>query len=316
MCELANAFSEVYSREDIGQFFEYLLSVEHRYEGEEFYVCFVNDFFDTLDDGGVLEAKGYAEKSELIGGICNNRVVEPQTFLTRDLYPFYNPEKETNDTYLIFSLISKKECYGYAVMVNNLKMLYDYSLFVWSFNMGQNIERLRQNLRMEDMNQRLIALSVTDALTGVYNRMGCERIAFPLLESCYKSGKRAVMMFLDINNLKMINDDFGHDQGDAAIRMTANAIKLAIPDDWVVVRYGGDEFLVAGECGEQCSAEQAAGRIQQLLNQTVCERKLPYSLSAGIGFVHVEPEEELDLRASLRRVDAKMYLAKKERRQR
>lgn len=316
MCELANAFSEVYSREDIGQFFEYLLSVEHRYEGEEFYVCFMNDFFDTLDNGEVLKAKGYTETSELIGGICNNRVVEPVTFLTRELYPFYNPEKETNDTYLIFSLISKKECYGYTVMVNNLKMLYDYSLFVWSFNMGQNIERLRQNLRMEDMNQRLIALSVTDALTGVYNRMGCERIAFPLLERCYSAGRRAVMMFLDINKMKMINDDFGHDQGDAAIRMTANAIKLAIPDDWIVVRYGGDEFLVAGECREDCSAEQAAERIQHLMAQTVRERRLPYPLSAGIGFVYIEPEEKLDLRASLRMVDAKMYATKKERRKR
>ena len=98
--------------------------------------------------------------------------------------------------------------------------------------------------------------------------------------------------------------------------MTANAIKLAIPDDWIVVRYGGDEFLVAGECREDCSAEQAAERIQHMMAQTVRERRLPYPLSAGIGFVYIEPEEKLDLRASLRMVDAKMYATKKERRKR
>lgn len=312
MCELADALSVVRCKEDISKFFEYILTIDHFHEGNEFYLCFVDNFFDSLELGEKLVNRGFPAKMELIGGIRDNKVVEPELFDTKQLLPSYNPEKESVDQYLIVCLSSRKECYGYVVMVNNTRLLFDYALFVWSFNMGQNIERLRQNLTLEDLNQRLAVLSVTDALTGVYNRMGCEKVAFPLLENCYRSGKNAVLLFLDINKMKIINDNFGHEQGDVAIRMTANAIQLAIPDDWVVVRYGGDEFLIAGECESEQTAEYISERIQSLLVQTTRERKLPYPISVGIGAVYVKPEDELDLYRCLRIADAKMYQMKKE----
>lgn len=313
MCELSVALSEVRSKEEVGKFFEYILQHDHVYEGDEFYFCLVEDFFDSIENGEILTNKGYPSKMELVGGIKDNEIVKPETFETELLLPSYDPEKETVDQYMFITLSSRKESYGYAVMVNNLRILYDYSFFVWSFNMGQNIERMRQNFRLEEMNQRLAVLSVTDALTGVYNRMGCEKIAFPLLEHCYHDGKRAVMLFMDINKMKVINDSFGHDQGDVAIRLTAAAIQQAIPNDWVVVRYGGDEFLVAGECSGENTAEEIAERIQYMLAQSVKVRKLPYPITVGIGMVYVNPEEELDLSRCLRVADAKMYAMKKER---
>ena len=182
-----------------------------------------------------------------------------------------------------------------------------------AFNMGQNIERLRQNLKMEEMNKRLSILSVTDALTGVYNRMGCEKIAFPLIERCYHAGQNAVMLFADINKMKMINDTYGHEHGDVAIRVTASALQMAVPPEWVVVRYGGDEFLVAGACESEAEAEKISETIQTLLTRMVKERNLPYPITVGLGAVYVKPEDELDLYRCLRIADAKMYKMKKER---
>lgn len=312
-CELSNALSEIRHKEDIHNFFEFVLTTNHSFEGDEFYLCFVDNFFDSLDQGKELTNCGYTKKMELIGGICDNKIVSSEVFETRQLLPHYNPDKESVDEYIFVCLSSRKECFGYITIVNNINMLFDFSLFVWTLNMGLSIERLRQNLMLEELNQRLAALSVTDALTGVYNRMGCEKYAFPLVETCYRSGKNAVMLFTDINRMKYINDNFGHEQGDVAIRMTANAIRLAVPEEWVVVRYGGDEFLVAGECKNEEEAKHISERIHKLLAQTVKERKLPYPVTIEIGAVYIKPEDELDLYRCLRIADAKMYQMKKNR---
>lgn len=313
MCELDYVWSLIHKREDIPKFFEFILSTQQRFEGDEFYLCFVENFFETLENGTILKNYGYTPKMHLIGGIRDEKVVEPETFDTKALLPSCATKKEGVNQYLFMPLSSRSECYGYIIMVNNLEKLYDYSMFVWSFSVGQDIERVRQNLTLAMLNQQLSTLSVTDALTGVYNRMGCEKVAFPLIESCYKAGKNAVMLFMDINKMKVINDTYGHEQGDIAIKMTANALRFAVPSEWVVVRYGGDEFLAVGECANEHEVEVISERIHNLLSQVAVENNFPYPLTIGIGSVYVRPDEELDLHECLRVADAKMYQMKKER---
>lgn len=312
-CELSDAFSEVHRREDIPKFFEYILQTNHSFEGNEFYLCFVDNFYESLERGETLETSGYTKKMELIGGIRDNKVVPAEVFETRTLLPNYNPDKESTDEYIFVCLSSRKECFGYITIVNNVNMLFDFSLFIWALHMGQNIERLRQNLKLEELNQRLSMLSVTDALTGIYNRMGCEKYAFPLIEQCHQNEQNAVMLFMDINKMKQINDNFGHEQGDVAIRLTAIAIRLAIPESWIAVRYGGDEFLVTGACESEEEVQNISSRIHTILQQFVKERQLPYPVTVEIGAVYIRPEDEMDPYHFLRLADAKMYQLKKDR---
>ncbi len=312
MCEISIAFSEVSRKSDIHKIFSNINGMDHRYEGEEFYLCLVQDFYESLEKGEMLCRRDYTDMSELMGGIRNGEVIDNCTFETKTLIPNYDPYKDTNDTYLFVSLSSRKENYGYIAIVNNLETIYDYSLFAWSTNMGQNIERLRQNFVMEDMNQRLKELSIKDALTGVYNRMGYENVAQPLLRKCYEDGKRSAILFIDINRMKMINDCYGHDQGDFALRLTANAILFTVPTDWVVVRFGGDEFLAVGACNKEMDEEQIINRIHENLKDAVIKSKVPYPLTIGIGVSYVEPEQLLDLDASLKQADEKMYMIKRQ----
>ena len=57
-------------------------------------------------------------------------------------------------------------------------------------------------------------------------------------------------MFIDINRMKLINDYYGHLQGDIAIKVVADVIKKCISENWLPIRFGGDEFLVVGQCDE------------------------------------------------------------------
>ena len=136
-------------------------------------------------------------------------------------------------------------------------------------------------MKLVELNKRLSKLSYTDGLTGVYNRMGCEGIAYPFLEKCHEQGKNACMMFADINKMKVINDKYGHLQGDLAICTVAKVIQQVLKDKWIVVRYGGDEFLMVGECNGIEKPQQLLDEIQKELERTAKEMKLPYSLRAA-----------------------------------
>jgi len=141
--------------------------------------------------------------------------------------------------------------------------------------------------------------------------MGCEKIAYPYLEKCHREGKRAVLMFADINRMKRINDKFGHIQGDVAITTVATSIREVLTDKWIIVRYGGDEFLMVGECDKEEEAEHLLKEIMSRMQENANRMKLPYKLNVGLGFVFVEPHETLDLSDCLRRADEAMYEMKK-----
>ena len=150
-------------------------------------------------------------------------------------------------------------------------------------------------------------------MTGLYNRFGYENKALPLYEESLKKQSRLTVLFVDINSMKTINDTYGHEQGDVAIRTVAAAIEDNLQKDWVAVRYGGDEFLViVPDCGKQ-KAATVRKRIEQRIEERRTGIGLEYSLTASIGYVTSDPVQRPD--ASLwdyvREADALMYDIKK-----
>ena len=107
-----------------------------------------------------------------------------------------------------------------------------------------------------------------------------------------------------------IFDKFGHLAGDTAICTVANVLRKALPKDWYIARYGGDEFLMIGEYCAQQSSDYLIERINLLLKETTDRMQLPYSLSIGIGYVIIDASDELDLQECLRKADEAMYLTK------
>ena len=113
--------------------------------------------------------------------------------------------------------------------------------------MSSALERARQNIKLENLNKILADISVRDELTGLYNRMGYEKIAIPYLDELRHTKQNCVIMVADINRMKVINDKYGHLQGDTAIKIVASVIKSSIPKNWKAVRYGGDEYVIIGD---------------------------------------------------------------------
>lgn len=312
LCDIAECLSNVRTEEELHTSFNAYLQGDHKYEGDEMYVCLMDNFFSSLKGGMPLQERGYTESMDVICGLKNGVSIGRKHIETDELIPGYDTESDESKIYIFLPLYSKDGGYGYVVLGQEVPMMYDYLLYSWMRNIKLVFERVRQNIVMQELNDQLSKLSVTDGLTGVYNRMGCEKVAYPYLKRCHKEGKRAVLMFADINKMKVINDKYGHLQGDTAICTVASAIREVLNEEqWIIVRYGGDEFLMVGECTDEQHPVRLLRDISDHLEKTAQQMKLPYPLKAGVGFVLVEPDEELDLSECLKKADEAMYLMKK-----
>ena len=112
-----------------------------------------------------------------------------------------------------------------------------------------------------------------------------------------------------MDGLKNINDRFGHNDGDFAIRSVSDAVKRVLSDKSLCGRFGGDEFVVCAVCsGDDCERSFIDG-INGALNDINISIDKPYKISASTG-VYISRSETFDFEYSLKQSDEKMYIAK------
>ena len=150
--------------------------------------------------------------------------------------------------------------------------------------------------------KKLEGIAYLDPLTMTYNR----RYGMDLLTSWLKERKSFALCFVDIDNLKYVNDKFGHNEGDFYILSVANILRQ-FSNSAVVCRLGGDEFmLLLAEWNE----EMAEKRMEELQNR-LAEGASEYFKSISYGVVAVGENNELPREELMRIVDKKMYAYKK-----
>lgn len=199
-------------------------------------------------------------------------------------------------------------------MHNTMRIIFTTVLPIIAFSihhlMLKRSEHFTQTLVANLYNERdrFSNLSMIDPLTGLYNRRGLENKINML--SAPPSGRHYVVL-LDIDHFKAYNDNYGHTMGDQALVQVAIAIRDSVRSRDIVVRYGGEEFLVLLTHVSEEYATQLAERVRQ----RVQELKIPHrfnqletttvTLSAGISALH-----KLDVASAIRAADAALYQAK------
>lgn len=166
------------------------------------------------------------------------------------------------------------------------------------FNQEEFFCRVHQILDMKEATTELFRMANQDALTGLWNRR------FLFGQACDGCEKRNIAM-LDIDFFKKVNDNYGHDGGDAALVMVANILKIYFPDD-VIARFGGEEFCIQA-CG---SYEDFVTRLEQM-RQRVEKTPIPYQdkniqVTISVGVASVEG----DLDQQIKVADDRLYQAK------
>jgi len=147
---------------------------------------------------------------------------------------------------------------------------------------------LGRALRYAIERQRLLSeirnLSLTDELTGLYNRRGFLTLAVQQLKFAQRLEQGLLLVFVDVDGLKQINDLFGYEEGDRALRDAAAVLRSTFRGSDIVARFGGDEFMILALQPRETHAGPLLDRLQaaQQAYNTAQPRRYPLALSAGV----------------------------------
>lgn len=159
---------------------------------------------------------------------------------------------------------------------------------------------------LEQALEQIRHLSLTDELTGLYNRRGFNLLAGQTLRRAARSGDVCTVAFMDLDGLKQINDRYGHDAGDVMIVSAARVMQQTFRESDIVARFGGDEFCVFA-VGENSGDDCFQQRLQQALDNFNRTSGQPFALSCSLGIVHGPARRNDSLDDLVRRADKRMY---------
>ena len=162
--------------------------------------------------------------------------------------------------------------------------------------------------------EQLRMLSLTDDLTGLYNRRGLFALGEHMMRTARRHTTGIGVLFLDLDGLKEINDRYGHRRGDDALRETAALLQKSIRESDVLARAGGDEFVVVAEDDGSVAADLEQ-RLHRRLAAANVGGERPFPLRASTGVVYWKHTEKATLHELIERADARMYEDKRARKQ-
>lgn len=181
------------------------------------------------------------------------------------------------------------------------------------------LEHTNAKLRAEVLQRHtteaeLKRLSLTDGLTGLYNRRGFFLLANPKLLQAHRQQQSVTVFFIDVDYLKQVNDHYGHESGDGLILGTAASLHKTYCEGDILARLGGDEFLVlAINCAD---GQDVIKRLKANAEIFAQDNNLPYPLSMSVGLaVNHGDGANLTLNQLVSQADAAMYAQKQHRRQ-
>ncbi len=172
--------------------------------------------------------------------------------------------------------------------------------------LGRVVERERHAAAVE-------GASLTDELTGLHNRRGFTALAGQALALATRQAKSAQLCFIDMDGLKRINDELGHEAGDRALVELATVLKKTFRQSDVVARLGGDEFVVFAPEASEHTRPSITSRLDAQLAAHNAAGGREFKLAASVGLTTYDPSKPETLEALLARADALMYEHKRAR---
>ena len=171
------------------------------------------------------------------------------------------------------------------------------------------------NSKLKEVNKVMEKVSNQDYLTGIYNRRGFFEEIAEVIKDKHQQGMILTVFSIDLDGLKLINDNYGHLEGDYAIKTMAQAIKNFAARNGICARFGGDEYECAliTDAPLDMDADTVRERLYCYMDKHA-DRSKPYEIGASIGSAHAVIDSGISVEELMKEADAKMYYDKEERR--
>lgn len=225
-------------------------------------------------------------------------------FATKEVTPVESLAGEFN---IILPIHVGAEVFGYIIVKNSLFPVTVYNYRICHESIGSSMEELHRQVVLNGTIEELNRLRLMDYMTGTYNKSGLDYFS-----KKYFADQDSIVAMIDVDGLKYINDRYGHIQGDVVIQICADSIIKNVHNDDVVIRYGGDEFMVLSLHTDMEFWDECQGFINAEISRSISKRNLEYDF--GISFGYSKFIANIDKQAdAIKRSDQLMYENKIER---
>ena len=293
---------------------------------EKFVLCLCEDWLSGFndyeknysedeEDECLYTVEGYTEKMNVVIDYENGEFKEKSTFNSKEMLPdIYNNTNKSNH-YFFVPVHFRERCLGYCVIKNSMYPLESGLFQTWIMNISTAIENIRKIACLDHMVNELDKLSIIDPLCQIYNRNGFNKNARAVYKTCVAENREVMVMFIDMDGLKYINDRFGHNDGDFALQQISIAIKNACDRNQIFARYGGDEFIVFADRHTPEDAQKLIDKVYHQLKKFNRFSDKPYAIDASIGYIITKVDEHMSLNKVISMADQTMYENKKRRKE-
>ncbi len=234
----------------------------------------------------------------------------PQNFKRKDIAPNIDILLEQNYPLVFSALDYMNTCFGYVCFYFRSCDSANYGRIPQIVNLLSNGIGSYINHRYQSyLTKQIEHMYTHDALTGLYNRLGFTYKCDMLIDKAKKEHELVTIVLADLDNLKYINDNYGHVGGDNAIYMVAKALEHGSPSNALCVRFGGDEMLAVMKGDYDTSLIRHD--IIKYLDDYNSKKECPYTVSSSLGLYQVQATDEISFESLLKEADVRMYEDKK-----
>ena len=177
--------------------------------------------------------------------------------------------------------------------------------------MNEEDQQLLKDLgAMIEQEIKTIQLATLDELTLISNRRGFLTLVDYSLKICKRNKMPLSFIFFDLNKFKIINDDYGHHEGDFVLTKFAQLMLDVFRDSDVIGRLGGDEFVVMLSGSDQTKSDEVLVRFAKAVEEVNKKSNKPYKIEYSVGLKHFAYDTEKSAQEMIQDADAAMYLDK------
>ncbi|MDE6781667.1 MAG: GGDEF domain-containing protein [Ruminococcus sp.] len=282
---------------------------------EEFYFCLCENWnAESLTDENAYQEN---EDTPIPSEYTKNIIVpiaykqgifyESTVIDKNDILPPSAKSPKSGRLYYIAPLHFGTRCLGYMAILNSRLNMHNSMFETLCINISNSLENIRKLMCLDTALRHLRKLYAQDTFSGIYNRNGFINASRELYNNCIAQQRKIMLMFLDLDGLKGINDTFGHDVGDIAICNIADVLRTSCTNGEIYCRFGGDEFIVFAADYSDHDAVKLTGKIEENIKKVNQSEIYPFELNASTGYIIDTPKPNEGIFHFVTKADKIMY---------
>ena len=300
---------------NFAEVFDGIMQSTAKLNNEYIMICIVDNFMDEEEFSDIVESSmaqhtGYSSRMNRVlyrkHGVWQGMI----DYNTNDLLPDLDEILDDCGSLCFFPLHIHAQTVGYAVISideDTADIIRYYEFFL---NVCNALDMSKTQRRQQTIIENLENKYVHDPLTGLFNRRGFYMNIKSDFEKCVEEQQKFKLLSVDLNGLKVINDTYGHADGDIAISTIAKALQASGGTNDCCARFGGDEFIVAGPENDNDTGELLIEKVHRYLDEFNASSGKPYQVDASIGLVSLKPDRSISLEEIIKEADERMYREK------